>query len=65
VFEEEPPAAAHPLRRLPNVFLTSHIAGGSRDMHAAAVREVLDKIERRLIGEPAQVVERERLETMS
>ncbi len=29
VFEDEPPPATDPLRRLPNVFLTSHIAGGS------------------------------------
>ena len=28
-YEEEPLMASHPLRRLPNVFLTSHIAGGS------------------------------------
>jgi phosphoglycerate dehydrogenase-like enzyme len=34
-YDEEPLAASHPLRRLANVFLTSHIAGGSRDMHAA------------------------------
>jgi phosphoglycerate dehydrogenase-like enzyme len=65
VFEEEPPPAKDPLRRLPNVFLTSHIAGGSRDMQAAAVREVLDKIEQRLAGETAQTVWRERLRTMS
>src|SRR6202030_540544 len=40
-FEEEPLAASHPLRSLPNVFLTSHIAGGSPDMHAAAAEEVV------------------------
>ena len=28
-FEDEPPDASDPLRALPNVFLTSHIAGGS------------------------------------
>jgi phosphoglycerate dehydrogenase-like enzyme/predicted dehydrogenase len=65
VFEDEPPPAADPLRRLPNVFLTSHIAGGSRDMQAAAAREVLDKIERRLAGEPAPALKRERLRTMT
>jgi phosphoglycerate dehydrogenase-like enzyme len=65
VFEEEPPPAADPLRRLPNVFLSSHIAGGSRDMQAAAVREVLDKIERRLAGDSAEPVTRERLGTMT
>ena len=65
VFEDEPPPATDPLRRLPNVFLTSHIAGGSRDMQAAALREVLDKIERHLDGAGAEAVERERLRTMS
>ena len=65
VFEDEPPPAADPLRRLPNVFLTSHIAGGSQDMRAAAVREVLDKIERQLAGGGAATVGRERLRTMS
>ena len=65
VFEDEPPPAAHPLRCLPNVFLTSHIAGGSPDMHAAAAREVLGKIERHLDGEPAPALTRERLRTMT
>ncbi len=35
-YEEEPLIASHPLRKLPNVFLTSHIAGGSPDNYAAA-----------------------------
>jgi phosphoglycerate dehydrogenase-like enzyme/predicted dehydrogenase len=65
VFEVEPPPADDPLRRLPNVLLTSHIAGGSKDMRAAALREVLDKIERRLTGQPASAVTPERLRTMS
>ena len=65
VYEDEPPRASDPLRRLPNVFLTSHIAGGSKDMQAAAMREVLDKIERHLAGARAETVERERLRTMS
>ena len=43
-FEEEPLAASHPLRGLPNVFLTSHIAGGSEDMHAEAAEEVVRKV---------------------
>jgi phosphoglycerate dehydrogenase-like enzyme/predicted dehydrogenase len=65
VFEDEPPPKADPLRRLPNVFLTSHIAGGSRDTQAAALAEVLDKIERRLVGEAPPAVRRERLRTMT
>jgi phosphoglycerate dehydrogenase-like enzyme/predicted dehydrogenase len=43
-YEEEPLAASHPLRTLPNVFLTSHIAGGTRDMRAAAAEEVVRKV---------------------
>lgn len=65
VFEDEPPARHHPLRNLPNVFLTSHIAGGSKDTPAGAMREVIDKIERHLAGEPALAVRRERLRTMT
>ena len=64
-FEQEPPPASDPLRRLPNVFLTSHIAGGSADMQAAAAREVLEKVARHLDGEPSPAVGRERLRTMT
>ena len=64
-FEEEPPPRSDPLRRLPNVFLTSHIAGGSPDMQMAAVQEVLGKIERCLGGESTPTVGRERLRTMT
>ncbi len=65
VFEDEPPPRSDPLRQLPNVFLTSHIAGGSRDTQSAAIREVADKIERHLGGAPALSIERERLATMT
>jgi phosphoglycerate dehydrogenase-like enzyme/predicted dehydrogenase len=43
-FEIEPPIRSDPLRSLDNVFLTSHIAGGSQDMHAEAANEVVDKV---------------------
>jgi phosphoglycerate dehydrogenase-like enzyme len=43
-YEEEPLPHDSPLRRLPNVFLTSHIAGGSPEMHEAAAAEVVGKI---------------------
>jgi phosphoglycerate dehydrogenase-like enzyme/predicted dehydrogenase len=43
-FEDEPLPAHDRLRVLPNVFLTSHIAGGSRGMLAAATREVARKV---------------------
>ena len=43
-YEEEPLIGSHPLRNLPNVFLTSHIAGGSPDNYAAAAVEVVRKV---------------------
>ncbi len=65
VFEVEPPAARDPLRRLPNVFLTSHLAGASPELKACALREVIDKIDRRLAGDPGEIVQRDRLRTMT
>jgi phosphoglycerate dehydrogenase-like enzyme/predicted dehydrogenase len=64
-FDEEPLAATHPLRNLPNVFLTSHIAGGSKDMHAAAADEVIRKIQGYLNGDSIVSVSTERLRTMT
>jgi len=64
-YETEPPAAGDPLRTLPNVFLTSHIAGGSGDMHAAAAHEVVRKIADHLAGEAVEGISGERLRTMS
>jgi phosphoglycerate dehydrogenase-like enzyme/predicted dehydrogenase len=64
-YEDEPPEASDPLRSLPNVFLTSHIAGGSKDMHHAAAREVVDKVAAYLAGEPVASISAERLRTMS
>jgi phosphoglycerate dehydrogenase-like enzyme len=64
-FEEEPLPASHPLRTLPNVFLTSHIAGGSRDMHRAAAEEVVQKVAAYLEGDRVEPITRERLCTMS
>ncbi len=64
-YEEEPLAASHPLRTLPNVFLTSHIAGGSPDMHAAAAREVAGKVAAYLAGRAVEPVSAERLRTMT
>jgi phosphoglycerate dehydrogenase-like enzyme/predicted dehydrogenase len=64
-FESEPPAASDPLRRLTNVFLTSHIAGGSRDMQAAAADEVVRKVAAYLSGDANAVVSAGRLRTMT
>jgi phosphoglycerate dehydrogenase-like enzyme/predicted dehydrogenase len=64
-YDEEPLIASHPLRRLPNVFLTSHIAGGSPDMHAAAATEVVEKVAAYLAGDTVRSVSAERLRTMT
>lgn len=64
-FETEPLPVHDRLNRLPNVFLTSHIAGGSADMHAAAAREVVAKVGRVLAGERVASVSAARLETMT
>ncbi len=64
-YEEEPPAASHPLRSLPNVYLTSHIAGGSRDMHAAAAEEVVQKVAAYLGGGKIECISAQRLRTMT
>jgi len=64
-YEEEPLAPSHPLRRIENVFLTSHIAGGSAEMHTAAADEVVRKVIARLEGDPVHVVSIERLRNMT
>jgi phosphoglycerate dehydrogenase-like enzyme/predicted dehydrogenase len=64
-YDEEPLSAAHPLRRLPNVFLTPHIAGGSRDMHAAAAEEVVRKVAAHLRGDEARSISAQQLRTMT
>lgn len=63
VTDPEPPAADSPLRQLPNVFLTPHIAGG-QTRHLG--RQALDEVSRYLKGEP-QVFEvtKERLATLA
>jgi phosphoglycerate dehydrogenase-like enzyme/predicted dehydrogenase len=64
-YEEEPLDASHPLRRLQNVFLTSHIAGGSADMNAAAAEEVVRKVADYLSGDSVESISAERLRTMT
>jgi phosphoglycerate dehydrogenase-like enzyme len=53
------------LRALPNVFLTSHIAGGSQDMHAAAAAEVVAKVTAWLDAPSSSGLELGRLATMT
>jgi phosphoglycerate dehydrogenase-like enzyme len=64
-YDEEPLAASDPLRKARNVFLTSHIAGGSPDMHAAAAEEVVSKVTAFLRGKNAAGICAERLRTMT
>ncbi|ASG24096.1 NAD(P)-dependent oxidoreductase [Nitrospirillum viridazoti] len=64
-FEEEPLPPRHPLRRLPNVFLTPHIAGGSADMQARAADEVVAKVARLLDGGATDILTPARLRSMS
>jgi phosphoglycerate dehydrogenase-like enzyme/predicted dehydrogenase len=64
-FEDEPLPSGHPLRRLPNVFLTAHIAGGAPEMHAAAAAEIVGKLAAHLRGEDAQIITAARLATMT
>ena len=65
-FEQEPSPADDPLRALPNVFLSSHIAGGSRDMREAATREVAAKVSEFLAqGATQHAIAPQRLRTMS
>jgi phosphoglycerate dehydrogenase-like enzyme/predicted dehydrogenase len=64
-FEEEPPRRSHPLRKLPNVFLSSHIAGGSSGMVAAGEAEVIGKIVDHLGGQVIEAVSPDRLATMT
>ena len=64
-YEAEPLARTHPLRALPNVFLTSHLGGGSADMQAAAADEVVAKVAAYLRGEPVETLSAERLATMT
>jgi phosphoglycerate dehydrogenase-like enzyme/predicted dehydrogenase len=64
-YEEEPLIASHPLRRLRNVFLTSHIAGGSPDNYAAAAVEVVRKVAAHLANNVTESISAERLRTMS
>jgi phosphoglycerate dehydrogenase-like enzyme/predicted dehydrogenase len=64
-YNKEPLIASHPLRNLPNVFLTSHIAGGSSDNYAGAAVEVVRKVAAHLAGDVTQSISAERLRTMS
>lgn len=50
VFTREPLPAAHPLRDAPNVILTPHIAGSTREAQDAIAREIAEDITAALTG---------------
>jgi phosphoglycerate dehydrogenase-like enzyme/predicted dehydrogenase len=64
-YEEEPLAANHPLRQLPNVFLTSHLAGGAPEMQAAAAEEIVAKVATYLRGDAVETISASRIATMT
>jgi D-3-phosphoglycerate dehydrogenase len=52
VFTPEPPTADNPLRTMPNVFVTSHLAGSSRQVAERAARRIAAEAGRFVRGEP-------------
>lgn len=66
VYDQEPLPADHPFRRLPNVFLTPHIAGASEEARRQQGQYVVEEIERFFSGQPLKRrVTMEMLETMA
>lgn len=49
----EPPAADHPFYRMPNVFLTPHIAGSSGNEVVRMAQYMADEFQRVNVGQPA------------
>ena len=52
VYDPEPPAADHPLRSLPNVIMTPHLAGLANNGLKKVGQHACDEIERFLQGQP-------------
>ncbi|MHB1296233.1 MAG: hydroxyacid dehydrogenase [Anaerolineae bacterium] len=64
VFDPEPLPVDHPLRRMPNVLLTPHVAGMTRDSYAGLMALAIEEVGRFLRGEPLHCqVTREMLPT--
>ena len=57
VFNEEPLPHDHPLRRLPNTLLTSHVGGRTRDNFLARYRDSLENVLAWLAGRPLRVLD--------
>jgi len=64
-FEKEPLPRSDPLRKLPNVFLTPHIAGATLDMHESAARLIVEKTIRYLQGDEVETISVEQWRTMT
>lgn len=56
VFEEEPLPLEHPLRQLPNVLLTSHIGGRTRENITFRYGEAFEDVRAWLAGQPIRVM---------
>jgi phosphoglycerate dehydrogenase-like enzyme len=54
VFWDEPLAPDHPIRGLPNVTITPHVAGAADDVQRHHARMVLDDIARWQSGQPLE-----------
>ncbi len=52
VYESEPLPTQHPLREMPNVLLTPHTAGLTRESYAGLMSGMIDELERFFRGEP-------------
>lgn len=64
VTDPEPPARANPLRRLPNVLLTPHVAGAGDFGRLGEL--AVSEVERVLAGErPQHAISREKMESMA
>lgn len=62
VFWTEPPGPDHPLMQLPNVTITPHLAGSTKDAFSRTPYLLLEEIKRTLEqGEPRWVVNRDRV----
>jgi phosphoglycerate dehydrogenase-like enzyme len=66
VFDVEPLSAEHPLREMPNVFLTPHTAGYTRDCYSSLMALIIEELERFFRGEPLKYpVTQDMLATMA
>ena len=54
VYNEEPLPDDHPLRKLKNVQLTPHSAGGAGDMMTITLDIIMAELDRYIAGEPLQ-----------